>query len=194
MSRGAELSQSDCPRVCATGQFVWRFLAAPDRDSYRVTGNAEVTSTSSHLAVGSRLPAAPRSEVHSVLAHFRHTIEDFQESPGLSDRRQSLKVILILDPALHPELGQERYHLSDRDSRKLGSSTKRSIAFLISFHREQDSAPGDHVPHGLGKITSLFFCELVQEFTILTIHSDAHRLRHVAVSSWRLASSRIDFL
>src|SRR6202795_4005370 len=49
------------------------------------------------------------------------------ESPRLSDRRQSLKVILILDPALHPELGQERHHLSDRDSRKLGSSTKRSI-------------------------------------------------------------------
>ena len=28
------------------------------------------------------------SEAHSVLAHFRHTIEDSQESPGLSDRRQ----------------------------------------------------------------------------------------------------------
>src|SRR5579864_9359645 len=73
---------------------------------------------------------------HSVLAHFRHTLEDFQESPRLSDRRQSLEIILILNPALHPELGQERHHLSDRDSRKLGSSTKRSIAFLISLHRE----------------------------------------------------------
>jgi hypothetical protein len=38
----------------------------------------------------SRLPALPHSEVRSVLAHFRHTSEDIQELPRLSDRRESL--------------------------------------------------------------------------------------------------------
>ena len=70
------------------------------------------------------------------LAQFWHTIEDFQESPRLSDRRQSLEIILILDPALHPELGQERHHLSDRDSRKLGSwQLVDSITYLLSKPR-----------------------------------------------------------
>jgi hypothetical protein len=68
--------------------------------------------------------------------HIRHTNRKLRESPRLSDRRESLKIILLLDPALHPKLSQERHHLSDRDSRKLGSSTKRSLAFLILFHRE----------------------------------------------------------
>src|SRR5437879_7511848 len=35
---------------------------------------------------------------------------------------------------------------------------------------------------------SLFFCELVQKVEILTIHSDTHRLCHMAIPSFRQAS------
>jgi hypothetical protein len=105
-----------------------------------------------------------------------------------------LEVIVIFDPALHSELGQDRHHLPHGDSGQLGSLAKRCSALLVPFHCEQNSAAGDHIPHGFGKITPLFLGEFVQKFEILTIHSDAHRFRHVVTSSFRLASSRIDFL
>jgi len=40
------------------------------------------------------------------------------------------------DPALHPELGQDRHHLPKADSGKLGSSAQRCFAFL-----DIDTAP-----------------------------------------------------
>src|ERR1700691_5840437 len=59
-----------------------------------------------------------------------------KSSPSLPERRQSLEIILIFDPALYPEIGQDRHHLPQGDSGKLGSSAQRCFAFLVSFHRE----------------------------------------------------------
>src|ERR1700758_2554773 len=70
----------------------------------------------------SRLPAVSRSEVRSVLARFQHT-----------NRRLSGITTPFGSPRV---LGDNPHPLSDRDSRKLGGSTKRSVAFLISFYRE----------------------------------------------------------
>ena len=53
--------------------------------------------------------------------------------------------ILFFDPAIHSKLGQDRHHLSCR------ARLRPSCIVLVSFHREQDSTPCNHVPHGFGK-------------------------------------------
>lgn len=57
----------------------------------------------------------------------------FEASPGLLERRESLEIILIFDPALHPELSQERHHLPHGDPAKLGSSCPAMLRPSCTF-------------------------------------------------------------
>src|ERR1017187_2009216 len=114
--------------------------------------------------------------------------------PHLAETFEPLEIILLLNPAFHSIFRQDRHHLPQGDAGQFSSSAKRCFPLFVSFHREQDSATGDHVPHGLGKITPLFLRELDQEVEVLTIHPDAHGLTHSFVSNFRLASSKIDCL
>src|SRR5260370_19642692 len=68
----------------------------------------------------------PAWQVPFSLAHFWHHHRRLSGIVTTTPKRgESLEIILLFDPALHPELGQDRHHLPHRDSGELSSSTKR---------------------------------------------------------------------
>src|SRR5580700_4424574 len=64
---------------------------------------------------------------------LRRTVNG-ESSPRFSDGCQSLEIVVVFDPALYSELGQEGHHSSDRDAGKLRRFAKRCFSLLVPFH------------------------------------------------------------
>ena len=57
-------------------------------------------------------------------------------SPHLPETFESLRIILLMDPAFHSVFRQDRHHLPQGDAGKFCCSAKRCFALFVSFHRE----------------------------------------------------------
>src|SRR5260370_593083 len=93
--------------------------------------SAEIPTTYSWRGLGRE-----HARVNSGLLRLCGILDLQESSPGLSESPKPLEIILIFDAALHPELSQDRHHLSHGDSGKHSSPAKRRFALLVPFHRE----------------------------------------------------------
>src|SRR5208337_3951277 len=109
--------------------------------------------------------------------------------PHFLEILESSQIVLLLQPALHSELRENHHHLSQREPGKFSGPAEGGLPLLVPLYRKQDSAASHHIPHCLGQITPLFFCDLVEEFIVAAVHADAHGLAHCSSSNSSLAFS-----